>query len=482
MNMEKSVDVRGYQQDLINRVMSCNTDDLIVLPTGGGKTIIISELCRLLPGRIQIVAHRKEIIKQIENALPNTGRVVVGSIDTLIRRNVQPADVLIIDEGHHAISSNKWGTIRKRLSGARLIGTTATPERNDGNGLDLYHRMVEGPTVSELMAAGYLLRPVIYAPANDLNRLVMPSNQNQIGEWVRASKITGDVVEAYLKFAPCALGMTFAADVEHGREISSRFNSVGIPAELVTAKTINRGDILERFKRRELLQLVNVDIYGEGTDVPDLEVVSLARPTRSLAVHRQQTGRVLRPGGRTCIIIDHVGNTIEHGPPDMPVVWSLLGRTTTKRSVSPYKACNQCTAVYERMQANCPYCGYSDLVTCGSGINSVLGDLVEFTPDQQRKLLAEVRRVNNPGYFSHLSGPAKWSAEKKHNHRLQALKVLDCGIKRWLSSFDDSLSSQRFFYLQFGIDTLTARTLSAKKALELARKIAEYDEIRKVFN
>ena len=73
-------------------------------------------------------------------------------------------------------------------------------------------------------------------------------------------------------------------------------------------------------------------------------------------------------------------------------------------------------------------------------------------------------------------------SRKKHNHRLQALKVLDCGIKRWLSSFDDSLSSQRFFYLQFGIDTLTARTLSAKKALELARKIAEYDEIRKVFN
>ena len=94
--------------------------------------------------------------------------------------------------------------------------------------------------------------------------------------------VVGDVVEHYKRLAMGKLGVTFASDVETATDIASRFRAEGVPAEVVSGKTPDhlRASILRRFKNREILQLVNVDLFGEGFDLPAIEVVSMARPTR----------------------------------------------------------------------------------------------------------------------------------------------------------------------------------------------------------
>jgi superfamily II DNA or RNA helicase len=271
----------------------------------------------------------------------------------------------VLDEGHHQQADNKWGTAAAMFPNAKGLGVTATPLRGDGKGLGrhndgLYDVMVDGPTPRELIDMGYLTDYRIIAPRSDL--IIDDQGVGASGDWSRAqlkaaakkSHIIGDVVGHYLKFARGKLGVTFATDVETATDIAERFNTAGVPAEVISAKTpdADRMAIMARFKRRELLQLVNVDILGEGVDVPAIEVVSMARPTQSFALFSQQFGRALRlmidgslyPIWDTltseerrahiaaskkprAIIIDHVGNVErmakQYGLPDYPPVWSL---------------------------------------------------------------------------------------------------------------------------------------------------------------
>ena len=479
---------RPYQIELLNDIetqFKRHQRVLAVLPTGAGKTCIAAQIVKRSAGRVCLIAHRAEIIKQLGDALHEpydlikpghhaaNQRVLVASVDTLIKRPSLSVDTVIIDEAHHCLLGNKWGKALSLCPGARVLGLTATPKRADGRALDAWETMIEGPTTRELIAGGYLQRPRVFAPPSDLDRATMPDTERACSVWVKRSTITGDVVEHYLKLAPCALGMTFATDVEHGRDLLKRFTAAGIPAELVTAGTSSddRAGIMERFKRREILQLINVDLYGEGANIPELEVVSLARPTRSLAVHRQQCGRVMRPGGRCCIIIDHVGNTLEHGLPDTDVLWSLSGTRGARSRVLMFKACSSCTAVYERAEASCPYCGYAEILTGSRTIKEVVGDLVELDDSCLKNMLAEVARIDNPGYFGHLSNIAAASAKKKHLERQRAQATLRKIISSWISTDKDIRKQQRKFYLTFGVDVLTAFTFGRPDALKLANKI-----------
>ena len=152
------------------------------------------------------------------------------------------------------------------------------------------------------------------------------------------------------------LGVTFATDVKTATELAEEFKAAGVPAEVVHAETKHRDRILEKFARREILQLVNVDVFGEGFDLPAMEVVSFARRTESYGLYVQQFGRPLRPDyaegfdlttreGRLAaiaashkpraLIIDHVGNVFpRHGLPDVRRTWSLDRREKRSRGVS----------------------------------------------------------------------------------------------------------------------------------------------------
>lgn len=446
--------LRPYQEDLRSRLYN-SINPLCVLPTGGGKSLIIRELAQAERGRVVVLAHRQEIIRQLSETLtephdliapgePTQGhRLVIASVDSYIRRP-HSCDLMLIDEGHHALPENKWGTAAKHAS--RIIGFTATPERADGRALSLYSALIQGPDTLDLIHDGYLQKPVVYAPTCR-----------------HPTAIVGDVVEHYLKLTPAALGMTFATDRQHGLALLKQFRSVGIPAELVTAATLNRSDIMQRFRAREILQLINVDIYGEGTDVPDLEVVSLARPTASLAVHRQQCGRVMRAGGRCCVIIDHAGNTLDLGLPWACVDWTLEGRTGRRLPQSGLRACSGCTAVYERSCNACPYCGYTEPVSSLAGFCSVAGEL------QQVGTLSEIARIDGVGYFGHLTGATAIAARRRHKERQQAQFVLRSTINKWLAGNDADKFEERF-----GIAPLTAMTLGRGKALKLSCRVMNH--------
>ena len=166
------------------------------------------------------------------------------------------------------------------------------------------------------------------------------------------------MVDHYLRIAKGKLGVTFAVDVEAAGDIATAFKKAGVPAEIVTAKTPDtlRASILRRFRNRELLQLVNVDLFGEGFDLPAIEVVSMARPTQSFSLFAQQFGRALRPmdGKEHAIIIDHVGNVHRHGLPDAPRDWSLDRRERRSSKnvdiVIPTRTCPECAGAYERIR------------------------------------------------------------------------------------------------------------------------------------
>ncbi|MEX5385604.1 helicase-related protein, partial [Cronobacter muytjensii] len=145
----------------------------------------------------------------------------------------------------------------------------------------VFDTMVEGPSMRELIELGYLTDYDIYAPESDYHRPTVVGNS---GDYTRdgmraaakQSKIVGDVVASYLKFASGKLGVTFVPDLETAAEMAAQFNAAGIPAEVVSSESTDEERIsaLRRFENRQLLQLVNVDLFGEGFDLPAIEVLS----------------------------------------------------------------------------------------------------------------------------------------------------------------------------------------------------------------
>ena len=444
--------LRPYQQALETSALDawavgdCNV--LAVLPTGGGKTVILSKIASDNVGACVAIAHRQELVGQISQAFARNGlkhRIVgpknvikqivknhvvelgrsyydpaalagVAGVDTLLRRadSLKPwldrVTLWIQDEAHHVLTANKWGKAADLFPNARGLGVTATPTRADGMGLGRHHDglfdvMVEGPTMRELIDAGYLTEYKIFAPPSDLDLSEVATskatgdyNANGLRAAVQKSHILGDVVSHYLKLARGKLGVTFTPDVATATETAERFNASGVPAEVVSAKTpdAERAAILERFKRRELLQLVNVDLFGEGFDLPAIEVVSFARPTQSYSLYVQQFGRALRilDGKTEAVIIDHVGNVVRHGLPDAVREWSLDRREKRSKGkpsdAKPLTACSECASVYEREFKACPYCGHVTPPVARSSPEFVDGDLHELDADTLAAMRGDV--------------------------------------------------------------------------------------------
>ena len=393
-----------------------------VASTGFGKTVCIGQLTHDHPGASCIIAHRQELVSQISGTLARYGvrhnviaaestrraiaaahvaehgvcyltpsaKTAVASIDTLIRADgleswAASVTFATVDEGHHFVLDNKWdrGTRIFTNPALRFLLPTATPERADGKGLGkpeiggsgIADCMVSAPPMRWLIENGHLTDYRVVCVESDLRDLAESLPVSASGDWStqklreasRRSQITGDVVREYLKWCRGKRHITFSTDVETAGEICAQFRLAGVPAECLTGKTQDdyRRDILRRFARGDLLEIVAVDIISEGFDLPAIEAISMARPSKSLAVVWQQFGRALRtmPGKDSALVIDHVGNLINPaiGLPDRPRVWSLANRTSRRRRSEdgiPLRVCLACYAPYERIHRACPYCGH----------------------------------------------------------------------------------------------------------------------------
>lgn len=520
---------------------------LAVLATGAGKTVLFSSIMADNTGATCAVAHRQELVSQISLALARnkvrhriigptnvvkmivrlhmeevghsyydpSSRHAVAGVDTLIRRGDQLADWLptvklwVMDEAHHVLQDNKWGKAVNMFRNARGLGVTATPCRADGYGLGshadgVFDVMKVGPSMRDLINMGYLTEYRIFAPPSTFNREDVPVSQStgdfnldKMRKAVASSSlvshdektITGDVVAHYIKLAKGKLGVTFVPDLKAAEEVCKQFNDTGVPAAILSSKMSDTGRILvlRKFRNRELLQLVNVDILGEGFDCPAIEVVSFARPTESYSLYCQQFGRALRllEGKTHALIIDHVGNVLRHGLPDAPREWSLdrRERRTGKSEVSTVRVCTACAAVYERFRDACPDCGEPvPKPAQRSGPEFVDGDLYELDPDVLAQMRNEVvgAREDVNQYRDKMIGHglpphAVKRNVKLHENRLDALVRLDHTLAQWAGyRRAEGLSDSeifRKFYLTYGVSWLEAQALKAADADKLRERI-----------
>ena len=512
---------------------------IVVSPTGSGKTFTFAQIVQEHRGLSMTIAHRQELVSQISKALARAevihniiaptklvkwlvsehvrmfGRnyyspgapAMVAGIDTLLRRGpkmlaqLSQVTLWVQDECHHVTTGNKWGTVLDMMPNARGLGVTATPCRTDKQGLGrhasgVFDHMVQGPTMRSLIDQGFLTDYRIFAPPSDLN--LGNVTVGATGEYttptlkraVQESHLVGDVVDHYRRIAMGKRGVTFAVDVETATDISNRYNDQGVPSEVVSAKTPDhiRSLATQRLESGELLQLVNVDIFGEGFDLPAIEVVSMARPTQSYGLYVQQFGRALRPlpGKEWALIIDHVGNVMRHGLPDRDRVWSLDDGGRAKAAAAeddiPLRTCPSCTRPYERFLTACPYCGYEIVPEDRSGPIYVDGDLTELSPE----VLAEMRNAvasadesaDSVRWRMERAGapaPAYLGAARRISERHEAVAALRESIAWWAGYQNhrgrSDRESYRIFYHLFGTDVLTAQTLSRGDTLALAEKI-----------
>lgn len=530
-----SIALRPFQsvlyQDILKAWGSGARNVLAVAPTGAGKTVLFSHAISDHGAPAVAIAHRHELVTQISLALARNGvyhRVIgqkdlirscvslhmgeigrsfynpealaaAAGVDTLVKMKTSDpwfskVTLWVQDESHHLLADNKWGRASAMFPNARGLGVTATPVRADGKGLGrhadgLMDVMVESPGMRELIELGYLTDYRIFAPPSDVDVSSVPISANgdfspaPLRAAVHKSHITGDIIQHYLRAVPGKLGVTFAVDVESATEIAAAFRQAGVPAEVVSANTpaALRAGILRRFSRGEVKQLVNVDLFGEGFDLPAIEVVSMGRPTQSYALYSQQFGRSLRPmeGKEHAVILDHVSNVLRHGLPDAPRVWSLDRRERRARGakddVIPVRTCPECMAVYERIFRECPFCGHYPEPASRGGPEYVDGDLAELSPEA----LARLRGMIDPPLKLPFSAePAVIGALKKHHFaRQEAQGKLREAMAQWggnaLAAGLNLSQAQRRFFLKYGVDVMTAQTLPRAEAEELLKRISE---------
>lgn len=363
---------------------------LLVLPTGGGKTICMAEILRSLSARgrsAMVLVHRRELIAQTSHKLdlagvphgiiaagvtPADAPIQIASVQTLVRRLERiatPPDLIVIDEAHHATSSS-WSRVLQHWPDALRLGVTATPIRLDGRGLSAaFDCLVHGPSVADLTRAGFLCASRIYAPpvVADLSQLRRRAGDfaiDQAADAMDRPTVTGDAISHYQRLAGAQRAIAFCCSVQHAEHVCACFNAAGIPAAtlLGSLDPVRRDDAVARFANCELQILVTVDVVSEGFDIPAAGCAILLRPTQSLGLYLQQVGRVLRPspGKQHAIILDHVGNVHRHGWPDDHRDWSLDGvlkRAGAGGSAAPsVRTCSECFAAFKPAPI-CPACG-----------------------------------------------------------------------------------------------------------------------------
>lgn len=543
-----------------------------VCSTGSGKTVVMTYAAQQHIASahhysgVLGIAHRGVLIAQMSNTfardgiphdiigsqalirtvvsehMENFGRtfynpraqVKVASVDTLPNRKdlsawLHNVGLVLGDEGHHYLADNKWGRVYSLVNPhANWMLPTATPERADGRGLGrqasgIVDDLVEGPSMQWLIDNGFLTPFRIRAPMPqdlDLSDVQMGStgeyNQRQVRKAVhRSTKIVGDVVKTYTQHTPGMLGICFAVDIEHAQKIVAEFTAQGVAAALIdgTMPEEARRPIMRKYRAGEIKVLVNVDLFGEGFDLPAVEVVMFARPTASYALYAQQFGRALRlmmdralidqwdnysVQDRLSLIArsakplahihDHVGNVLHfNGPPTVDREWSLDDRRGRRApsDAEPIRICYEgCQQPYSRFLPECPYCGTPAPVPVERSLpEQVDGDLTLYTPEMLRTLFGvttvEQAFAIKPSSFCAMpagivaKSPVGRAITARHEEKMREQQRLDQLLHVVMPPTRSPQENMRRFHYRYGVDIVQARMLGAADTRNLNERIIE---------
>ena len=361
--------LRPYQQKAKKEIFESwdEIDNVMFqMPTGTGKTRLFTSIIRDIndyslkrkePVKILIVAHRTELIDQIDESLdkyhvPHSviagskkrdykKPVIVASIQTITHpKNLKDAEKLnvrfvIIDEAHHALATT-YKKLWDLYPGSKKLGVTATPWRmNHQSFTDLFDKLVLSMPIKDFIKQGYLAPYKYFSLRSDSDILntIDDIELDKFGEYMDSSmeekmdigRIRAQLLQSYLALAEGKKGIIYAINIVHARHVSKEYQDAGYKVVCIDNNTSDaeRKDFVKKFRKGEIDIIVNVDIFSEGFDCPDIEFIQLARPTRSLVKYLQQVGRGLRiTGNKTeCIILDNVGMYSRFGLPDARRHW-----------------------------------------------------------------------------------------------------------------------------------------------------------------
>ena len=358
----KEIKLFDYQEDMkerIEKALRLHRSVMAQMPTGTGKTYLLTAVIDSFVSNnpkenVWIVAHRRELVSQIDETVrkfhsysaSNTSSLLSSvkamSIQWLMRHYDEIEEepgMIVIDEAHHALAKT-YKEMWERFPNAKFLGLTATPCRLNGKGFtDLFDVLVQSWAVPEFISKGRLATYDFVSIKSDgvTQRLIDSLQkrgadgdyQNKEMDMLLNKKPSIERLYRSLEeFGKDRKGIVYAINISHAQKITKLYQEHGVKAIAIDSKTpaMERQQDIEAFKNGDIQVLVNVDIFSEGFDCPDVEFVQLARPTLSLAKYLQMVGRGLRiaKGKKNCVIIDNVGLYRVFGLPSQVWNWNAM--------------------------------------------------------------------------------------------------------------------------------------------------------------
>lgn len=373
--------LRDYQQDIIKKTqyafLNGYKKPLIVLPCGAGKTVCFADMSQKhisknLNNSVWFLVHRQELIDQTKDTFEkfniSSNNIFIGMVQTLasqIRRGkvVDKPTLIIFDEAHHA-TAKTWTSIIDYFEGVPVVGLTATPARLNGEGLgQIFDTLIEGVSADWLIEHNYLSPYDYYAPKIFNKTFSMKGSdfdQEEVSEFFGKTQIYGNVIKYIDRTKKTII---YCPSIKFSKHLESTIPGV-VHFDGSTPKE-QRKQIVQDFRDGKINILSNVDLIGEGFDVPDCDTIILLRPTMSLSLYIQQSMRGLRfQPNKRATIYDLVGNVFRHGLPTNQFKWTLDGKIKTSNPDGEpdllVRTCQKCLLAYQGTKAICPYCQHNN--------------------------------------------------------------------------------------------------------------------------
>jgi len=368
--------LRPYQNAAVNGLLTYFKRGLrallLVIPTGGGKTVVFTTIAKrvIAKGKIvMIVCDRKELINQANGNLQRLGlaptviapgypqhlnNCYLASVDSLRNRELPKVDVIIIDEAHKQTFDKMLTRYKEEGQTPLIIGATATPLRTGSQTSlhEFYEEIIEPTSTAELLRDGYLVPCRTFSVKMDLSTVKVTGNDYNnaalFNEFNKATLYEG-MLEQFELRGPTKKTLIFNVNVQHSLNTVDAFRAAGYTAEHLDGNTPKgrREWLLEAYARGEFQILSNCGVLTTGYDEPSIEQIIVNRATKSYCLYSQMAGRGSRlyPGKKDFILIDMAGNCYEHGLWGDAVKWELVKKKRINSGVAPVKICKVCEAM-----------------------------------------------------------------------------------------------------------------------------------------